>query len=80
MDLGLRFMDPIIEDDQRELPRMLPERLLEEEDIDINCDWTFYVGWYTYSGILNGDYQKQRKAKNYLDLDADHQSLEARDP
>ncbi|GKU14050.1 unnamed protein product [Fusarium langsethiae] len=67
---------------------MLPDRPLEEEDIDIlgrrrdidiNYDWTPRVGRYADDGILNSDYWKQRKAENTLDLDVDDQPLEARD-
>ncbi|EFZ04536.1 ATP-dependent DNA helicase PIF1 [Metarhizium robertsii ARSEF 23] len=76
-----------MEEDWHELARMLPDRPLEEEDIDIlgrrdidvDYDWTPHVGRYTDDGILNGDYWKQRKARNRLDLDVDHQPLEARD-
>ncbi|EXU95789.1 helitron helicase-like domain protein [Metarhizium robertsii] len=72
---------------QHEFARMLPDRPLEEEDIDIlgrrdidiDYDWTPHVGRHTDDGILNGDYWKQRKARNRLDLDVDHQPLEARD-
>ncbi|KID82377.1 ATP-dependent DNA helicase PIF1 [Metarhizium guizhouense ARSEF 977] len=72
---------------RHELARVLPDRPLEEEDIDmlgrrdidINYDWTPHVGRYTDDGILNGDYWKQRKTRNRLDLDVDHQPLEARD-
>ena len=79
--------EPIVEEDWHELARMLPDRPLEEEDIDmlgrrdidINYDWTPHVGRYADSGILNGDYWKQRKAANPLGLDVDHQPLEARD-
>ncbi|KJK73750.1 hypothetical protein H634G_10986 [Metarhizium anisopliae BRIP 53293] len=79
--------DPVVEEDWHELARMLPDRPLEEEDIDIlgrrdidiNYDWTPHVGRYTDDGILNGDYWKQRKAANRRDLDVDHQPLEARD-
>ena len=56
--------EPVTEEDWHELARMLPDRPLEEEDIDtlgrrdidINYDWTFHVGRYTDDGILNGDY------------------------
>jgi hypothetical protein len=66
---------------------MLPDRPLEEEDIDmlgrrdidINYDWTPHVGRYTDDGILYGDYWKQRKTRNRLDLDVNRQPLEARD-
>ncbi|KAG6992212.1 ATP-dependent DNA helicase pif1 [Fusarium oxysporum f. sp. conglutinans] len=79
--------EPVTEEDWHELARMLPDRPLEEEDIDIlgrrdidiNYDWTSHVGRYTDDGILNGDYWKQRKAENLLDLDVDDQPLEARD-
>ncbi|KJK85516.1 hypothetical protein H633G_10640 [Metarhizium anisopliae BRIP 53284] len=79
--------EPVVEEDWHELARMLPDRPLEEEDIDmlgrrdidIDYDWTPHVGRYTDDGILNGDYWKQRKARNRLDLDVDHQPLEARD-
>ncbi|EXU94568.1 helitron helicase-like domain protein, partial [Metarhizium robertsii] len=79
--------EPVMEEDWHELARMLPDRPLEEEDIDmlgrrdidIDYDWTPHVGRYTDDGILNGDYWKQRKARNRLDLDVDHQPLEARD-
>ncbi|KAL6405464.1 transposase [Ilyonectria robusta] len=79
--------EPIAEEDWHELARVLPDRPLEEEDIDIlgrrdidiNYDWTPHVGRYTDDGILNGDYWKQRKAENTLDLDVDDQPLEARD-
>ncbi|EFY90645.1 ATP-dependent DNA helicase PIF1 [Metarhizium acridum CQMa 102] len=79
--------EPIVDEDWHELARMLPDRPLEEEDIDIlgrrdidiNYDWTPHVGRYTDDGILKGDYWKQRKAANRLDLDVDHQPLEARD-
>ncbi|KAF6517647.1 hypothetical protein HZS61_003208 [Fusarium oxysporum f. sp. conglutinans] len=79
--------EPVTEEDWHELARMLPDRPLEEEDIDIlgrrdidiNYDWTSHIGRYTDDGILNGDYWKQRKAENLLDLDVDDQPLEARD-
>ncbi|KAM5357383.1 hypothetical protein ACJZ2D_016323 [Fusarium nematophilum] len=79
--------EPIAEEDWHELARMLPDRPLEEEDIDIlgrrdidiNYDWTPHVGRYADDGILNSDYWKQRKAENTLDLDVDDQPLEARD-
>ncbi|KJK85038.1 hypothetical protein H633G_11133 [Metarhizium anisopliae BRIP 53284] len=79
--------EPTVEEDWHELARMLPDRPLEEEDIDmlgrrdidIDYDWTPHVGRYTDDGILNADYWKQRKARNRLDLDVDHQPLEARD-
>ncbi|KAG7429399.1 ATP-dependent DNA helicase PIF1 [Fusarium oxysporum f. sp. raphani] len=79
--------EPIAEEDWHELARMLPDRPLEEEDIDIlgrrdidiNYDWTPRVGRYADDGILNSDYWKQRKAENTLDLDVDDQPLEARD-
>ncbi|EXU94986.1 PIF1-like helicase [Metarhizium robertsii] len=79
--------EPVADEDWHELARMLPDRPLEEEDIDIlgrrdidiNYDWTPHVGRYTDNGILNGDYWKQRKAGNRPDLDVDHQPLEARD-
>ncbi|KAF5133799.1 ATP-dependent DNA helicase PIF1 [Metarhizium anisopliae] len=79
--------EPVVEEDWHELARMLPDRPLEEEDIDmlgrrdidIDYNWTPHVGRYTDDGILNGDYWKQRKARNRLDLDVDHQPLEARD-
>ncbi|KAJ3506470.1 hypothetical protein NM208_g16071 [Fusarium decemcellulare] len=79
--------EPIAEEDWHELARMLPDRPLEEEDIDIlgrrdidiNYDWTPHVGRYANDGILNSDYWKQRKAENTLDLDVDNQPLEARD-
>jgi hypothetical protein len=56
--------EPVTEEDWHELARMLPDRPLEEEDInilgrrdiDINYDWTSHVGRYTDDGILNGDY------------------------
>lgn len=79
--------EPIMEEDWHELARMLPDRPLEEEDIDvlgrrdidINYDWTPHVGRYADDDILNGDYWKQRKAKNPMDLDVDDQPLEACD-
>ncbi|KID82373.1 ATP-dependent DNA helicase PIF1 [Metarhizium guizhouense ARSEF 977] len=79
--------EPTVEEDWHELARMLPDRPLEEEDIDIlgrrdidiNYDWTPHIGRYTDDGILKGDYWKQRKAANRLGLDVDHQPLEARD-
>ncbi|KAF9776344.1 hypothetical protein IL306_005500, partial [Fusarium sp. DS 682] len=79
--------EPVTEEDWHELACMLPDRPLEEEDIDIlgrrdidiNYDWTSHVGRYTDDGILHGDYWKQRKAENLLDLDVDDQPLEARD-
>ncbi|OWT42329.1 ATP-dependent DNA helicase PIF1 [Pochonia chlamydosporia 170] len=79
--------EPVTDEDWHELARMLPDRPLEEEDIDmlgrrdidINYDWAPHVGRYTDDGILNGDYWKQRKTGNRLDLDVDHQPLEARD-
>ncbi|EXU94457.1 PIF1-like helicase [Metarhizium robertsii] len=79
--------EPAVEEDWHELARMLPDRPLEEEDIDmlgrrdidIDYDWTPHVGRYTDDGILNGDYWKQRKTRNRLDLDVDRQPLEARD-
>jgi hypothetical protein len=66
-----------VEEDWHDLARMLPDRPLEEEDIDmlgrrdidINYDWTPHVGRYTDDGILYGDYWKQRKTRNRLDLD-----------
>ncbi|KID80816.1 ATP-dependent DNA helicase PIF1, partial [Metarhizium majus ARSEF 297] len=81
------YEEPIADEDWHELARMLPDRPLEEEnidilgrrDIDINYDWAPHVGRYTDDGILNGDYWKQRKARNRLDLDVDYQLLEARD-
>ncbi|KAF5128364.1 hypothetical protein E5D57_009303 [Metarhizium anisopliae] len=79
--------EPTVEEDWHELARMLPDRPLEEEDIDIlgrrdiniNYDWTPHIGRYTDNGILKGDYWKQRKAANRLALDVDYQPLEARD-
>ena len=79
--------EPVVEEDWHELARMLPDCPLEEEDIDIlgrrdidiDYDWTPYVGRYTADGILNGDYWKQRKAVNRRNLDVDHQPLEVRD-
>ncbi|KAF5128359.1 ATP-dependent DNA helicase pif1 [Metarhizium anisopliae] len=78
--------EPAVEEDWHELARMLPDRPLEEDidmlgrrDIDINYDWTPHIGRYTDDGILNGDYWKQRKTRNRLDLDVDRQPLEARD-
>jgi hypothetical protein len=79
--------EPTVEEDWHGLARMLPDHPLEEEDIDmlgrrdidINYDWIPHVGRYTDDGILNGDYWKQRKARSRLDLDVDHQPLEARD-
>ncbi|KID81004.1 ATP-dependent DNA helicase PIF1 [Metarhizium guizhouense ARSEF 977] len=79
--------EPVADEDWHEIARMLPDRPLEEEDIDmlgrrdidINYDWTPLVGRYTDDGILNGDYWKQRKAANRRNLDVDHQPLEARD-
>ena len=79
--------EPVVEEDWHELARMLPDRPLEEEDIDIlgrrdidvDYDWTPHVGRYTDDGILKGDYWKQRKAANRHNLDVDHQPLEARD-
>ncbi|KAF5128332.1 ATP-dependent DNA helicase pif1 [Metarhizium anisopliae] len=79
--------EPVADEDWHELARMLPDRPLEEEDIDIlgrrdidiSYDLTRHVGRYTDNGILNGDYWKQRKAGNRPDLDVDHQPLEARD-
>ncbi|EXU95533.1 PIF1-like helicase [Metarhizium robertsii] len=64
--------EPVVEEDWHELACMLPDRPLEEEDIDIlgrrdidvDYDWTPHVGRYTDDGILNGDYWKQRKAAN----------------
>ncbi|KAF5132980.1 ATP-dependent DNA helicase PIF1 [Metarhizium anisopliae] len=79
--------EPVVQEDWHELARMLPDRPLEEEDIDIlgrrdidiDYDWTPHVGRYTDDGILNGDYWKQCKAANRRNLDVDHQPLEARD-
>ncbi|KAM6505379.1 hypothetical protein FSOLCH5_014599 [Fusarium solani] len=53
-----------MEEDWHELARMLPDRLLEEEDInvlgrrdiDINYDWAPHVRRYADDEILNGDY------------------------
>ncbi|KAF5127214.1 ATP-dependent DNA helicase pif1 [Metarhizium anisopliae] len=79
--------EPVVEEDWHELAHMLPDRPLEEgdidilgrRDIDVDYDWTPHVGRYTDDGILNGDYWKQRKAANRRNLDVDHQPLEARD-
>ncbi|KAM4063188.1 PIF1-like helicase [Hirsutella rhossiliensis] len=80
-------VDPVVEEDWHELARMLPDHPLGEEDIDIlgrrdldvNYDWTPHVGRYTDSGILTGDYWKQRKAENPMSLEVDDQPLDARD-
>ncbi|KHO00508.1 ATP-dependent DNA helicase PIF1 [Metarhizium album ARSEF 1941] len=77
----------IAEEDWHELARMLPDRPLEEEDIDVlgrrdidvNYDWTPHVGRYTNEDILRGNYWKQRKAESSFPLDVEHQPLEARD-
>ncbi|KAJ2966261.1 hypothetical protein NQ176_g10232 [Zarea fungicola] len=79
--------EPVADEDWHDLARMLPDRQLEEEDIDVlgrrdidvNYDWTPHVGRYTNDGILNGDYWKQRKAESPMDLNVEHQPLEARD-
>ena len=79
--------EPIAEEDWYELARMLPDRPLEEEDIDVlgrrdidvNYDWTPHVGRYTSDGILRGNYWKQRKAESSSRLDVEHQPLGARD-
>ncbi|EXU95902.1 AAA ATPase, helitron and PIF1-like helicase domain protein [Metarhizium robertsii] len=79
--------EPVTEEDWHELARMLPDRLLEEEDIDVlgrrvidvNYDWTPHVGRYTHEDILRGNYWKRRKAESSFPLDVEHQPLEARD-
>ncbi|KAK4068341.1 hypothetical protein Purlil1_13812 [Purpureocillium lilacinum] len=79
--------EPIAEEDWHELARMLPDRPLEEEDIDVlgrrdidvNYDWTPHVGRYTNDDILSGNYWEQRKAESSFHLDVEHQPLEARD-
>lgn len=79
--------EPIAEEDWHELARMLPDRPLEEEDIDVlgrrdidvNYDWAPHVGRYTNDDILSGNYWEQRKAESSFHLDVDHQPLEARD-
>ncbi|KAM4055583.1 PIF1-like helicase [Hirsutella rhossiliensis] len=79
--------EPIAEEDWHELAHMLPDRPLEEEDIDVlgrrnidvNYDWTPHVGRYTNDDILSGNYWEQRKAESSFHLDVEHQPLEARD-
>ncbi|KAK8912376.1 ATP-dependent DNA helicase pif1 [Metarhizium anisopliae] len=79
--------EPIAEEDWHELARMLPDRPLEEEDIDVlgrrdidvNYDWTPHVGRYADEDILRGNYWKRRKAESSFPLDVEHQPLEARD-
>ncbi|OAQ71916.2 ATP-dependent DNA helicase PIF1 [Pochonia chlamydosporia 170] len=79
--------EPIAEEDWHELARMLPDRPLEEEDIDVlgrrdidvNYDWTPHVGRYDNEDILRGNYWKRRKAQSSFPLDVEHQPLEARD-
>ncbi|XP_044714714.1 PIF1-like helicase domain-containing protein [Hirsutella rhossiliensis] len=79
--------EPIAEEDWHELARMLPDRPLEEEDIDVlgrrnidvNYDWAPHVGRYTNEDILSGNYWEQRKAESSFPLDVEHQPLEARD-
>jgi hypothetical protein len=79
--------EPIAEEDWHELARMLPDRPLEEEDIDVlgrrdidvNYDWTPHVGRYSNEDILRGNYWKRRKAESSFPLDVEHQPLEARD-
>jgi ATP-dependent DNA helicase PIF1 len=79
--------EPIMEEDWHELARMLPDRPLKEEDIDVlgrrdidlNYDWAPHFGRYADDDIFNGDYWKQRKAETPMDLDVDDQPLEARD-
>ncbi|KAM4059613.1 PIF1-like helicase [Hirsutella rhossiliensis] len=64
--------EPIAEEDWHELARMLPDRPLEEEDIDVlgrrnidvNYDWAPHVGRYTNEDILSGNYWEQRKAES----------------
>ncbi|RYP03315.1 hypothetical protein DL765_010542 [Monosporascus sp. GIB2] len=85
-ELGMHE-EPITEEDWHELARMMPDRPLDEvdidglgrRDIDVNYDWTPHVGRYTDDNILDGDYWKQRKAENTPGLDVDDQPLEARD-
>ncbi|EFZ03816.2 reverse transcriptase [Metarhizium robertsii ARSEF 23] len=68
--------EPTVEEDWHELARMLPDRPLEEEDIDIlgrrdidiNYDWTPHVGRYTDDGILNGDYWNNARRETALTL------------
>ncbi|KJK73474.1 hypothetical protein H634G_11287 [Metarhizium anisopliae BRIP 53293] len=79
--------EPVAVEDWHELARMLPDRPLEEEDIDVlgrrdidvNYDWTPHVGRYTNEDILRGNYWKRRKAESSFSLDVEHQPLEARD-
>ncbi|TWU71531.1 hypothetical protein ED733_000738 [Metarhizium rileyi] len=73
--------EPTVEEDWHELARMLPDRPLEEEDIDmlgrrdidINYDWTPHVGRYTPTTGSNA------RRETALTFDVDHQPLEARD-
>jgi hypothetical protein len=79
--------EPIADEDWHELARMLPDRPLEEDDIDVlgrrdidvNYDWTPHVGRYTDEEILRGNYWKRRKAESSFPLDVENQPLEARD-
>jgi ATP-dependent DNA helicase PIF1 len=81
------FEDDLLEEDWMELARQLPNRSLSQEDVDllgrrdvdINFDWTPFIGKFTDPLILQGDYWNQCRESHPRGQEVEDLPLEARD-